>query len=209
MGRAIAHQVELAEDVGATLHIEPNDTPRAGEQVLAWFALVKKGGETIPLADCDCEITVYARADRTNPIATPAIVPVNSEGYQNIPGATFTFPEVGAYTLTISGQPNEGASFQPFELAFDVTVATEASATSQLEQTLAADSAEEQTIEQKAFAGEEISEATPAVEESTGETGKMVGIALVGAAVVGAIASRSVRKSVRKRMRSKGMEEDL
>ena len=35
---AKAHQVKVADDVGATLHIEPNDTPRAKEASQAWFA---------------------------------------------------------------------------------------------------------------------------------------------------------------------------
>lgn len=45
---ASAHKVKTTADVGATLHIEPNDTPRAGEVTRAWFALTRKGGKVIP-----------------------------------------------------------------------------------------------------------------------------------------------------------------
>lgn len=169
---AIAHQVELAEDVGATLHIEPNDTPRAGEKVLAWFALTQRGGQSIPLSDCNCQIHVYAHSDKENPIATPTPEPVSSEGYQNIPGAQFTFPEVGAYRLTISGHPRGNGRFSPFDLAFDVTVAAGSSANAQANQ-------------EPAEASTERSLATPTVEESTGETGKLIGTGVVGAAIVG------------------------
>lgn len=123
---AIAHQVELAEDVGGTLHIEPSDTPRAGEAVLAWVALTRRGGAIIPLAECDCTLDIYTRSGPDEPILSPAMVEVEAESYQGIPGAEFTFPEVGAYQLVINGSPKASESvsaFAPFELAFDVTVA--------------------------------------------------------------------------------------
>ena len=46
----LAHQVEVSQDVDATIHLEPNDTPRARKSNLAWFALTGKGGKVIPLA---------------------------------------------------------------------------------------------------------------------------------------------------------------
>ena len=117
----LAHKVEVQKDVGATLHIEPADTPKAGEEVLAWFALTRRGGKTIPLSDCDCQLTVTSPQIEA---LTPALAPVNAEGYQDIPGARFTFPEVGNYQLTLSGRPAEGTeAFQAFELTFDTTVA--------------------------------------------------------------------------------------
>jgi len=123
--RALAHQVEVQDDVGATLHIEPSDTPRAGEDVLAWFALTRKGGQTIPLADCDCTLVVSSQFERSQaaPTLEPVLIAVEAEGYEGIPGATLTFPTVGAYTLIISGTPKQANDFTPFELSFDVTVA--------------------------------------------------------------------------------------
>ncbi len=56
---AIAHQVEIHNDVGATIHLEPNDTSLAGAPSLAWFALTQRGGTIIPLAACNCNLTVY------------------------------------------------------------------------------------------------------------------------------------------------------
>ena len=117
----LTHKVEIEEDVGATLHIEPADTPVAGEEVLAWFALTQRGGKTIPLSDCDCKLTVVS--PQTEAIA-PALDPVDAEGYEDIPGARFTFPEVGNYQLILSGRPADGVeTFSPFELTFETTVA--------------------------------------------------------------------------------------
>lgn len=123
-----AHQVKVANDVGGTLHLEPNDTARAGEPTDVWFALTRQGGQTIALAECDCQLAVYAQPYQTGaiPLARPTLTPITAEGYQNIPGAAVVFPQVGAYTLVITGSPLAAADFQPFELPFEVTVAAAA-----------------------------------------------------------------------------------
>lgn len=115
--------MNVAADVGATLHIEPTDTPRAGNSALAWFALTHRGGETIPLADCDCQLAIFADFQPDTPVLEPELKPVDAEGYQDIPGADIVFPQVGAYELVLSGTPQTEADFAPFELSYDVTVA--------------------------------------------------------------------------------------
>lgn len=123
-----AHEVEIEGDVGATLHIEPNDTPKAGEEVLAWFALTRPGGETIPLENCDCTLAIYAQPEDQpyegeTPNLEPELSAVDAEIYQDIPGATLTFPSVGTYTMVISGTPKQEGDFTPFSLAFEKTIA--------------------------------------------------------------------------------------
>lgn len=121
-----AHQVQISEDVGATIHIEPNDNPRAGEPTQAWFALTRKGGQVIPLAECDCELVIYAEPHTPGEPALiePSLEPVAAERYQGIPGAEITFPKPGRYQLQLSGKPASESSFKPFQFEFDVTVAT-------------------------------------------------------------------------------------
>ncbi|MGK7912191.1 MAG: hypothetical protein AB4050_12040 [Synechococcus sp.] len=121
---ANAHQVQVADDIGGTLHIEPNDRPRAGESVLMWFALTRRGGSVLQLGECDCRVQVFAQplVDTTPPIASPQLKPVSAESYTDIPGATVTFPDIGAYTIVISGTSTTSNDFQPFELSFDITV---------------------------------------------------------------------------------------
>ncbi len=122
---ASAHKIETAQDVGATLHIEPNDTPRAGDAAQAWFALTRKGGKVIPLTECNCELAVYSEPRKTGDttLIQPTLQPITAERYQGIPGAKITFPKPGAYQLELTGKPTNGANFKPFELKFDVTVA--------------------------------------------------------------------------------------
>jgi hypothetical protein len=119
---AIAHQVQTSADIGGTVHIEPNDAPRAGESTVAWFALTRRGGTSVPLSACDCELTLYASSEGA--IATPPLTPLSVERYENIPSATVTFPAVGQYELVMTGRPVTAGDFQPFELRFPVTVAT-------------------------------------------------------------------------------------
>jgi hypothetical protein len=122
---ASAHKVTTAADVGATLHLEPNDNPRAGEATKTWFALTRKGGKAIPLAECNCQLAVFAEPHSPNEPALlePPLQPVSAERYQAIPGTEITFPRPGAYELQLSGKPKDGRSFQPFNLKFAVTVA--------------------------------------------------------------------------------------
>ncbi|MHC5613798.1 MAG: hypothetical protein ACYTXA_23080 [Nostoc sp.] len=120
-----AHQVEVAADVGATLHIEPNDNPSAGEPSQTWFALTRRGGKVIPLAQCNCRLAVYAKpyAAGEPPLLEPALEPVAAERYKGIPGAEVVFPKPGIYELQLNGKPVSGARFKPFKLKFEVTVA--------------------------------------------------------------------------------------
>ncbi|WP_246162735.1 hypothetical protein [Brasilonema sennae] len=122
---AIAHKVKTEGNVGATLHVEPNDNPRAGEPAKTWFALTRKGGKVIPLAECNCQLAVYAEPHSPSepPLIEPSLQAVSVERFQGIPGTEITFPRAGAYQLQLSGKPKDGKSFQPFELKFPVTVA--------------------------------------------------------------------------------------
>ena len=123
---AAAHKVRISADVGGTLHLEPNDNPRSGEPTQAWFALTHKGGKAIPLKQCNCQLAVYAEPHTPGEpsLLQPSLKPVAVERYQGIPGADITFPKPGIYQLQLTGKPTNGASFQPFNFKFDVTVAT-------------------------------------------------------------------------------------
>ncbi len=122
---ASAHQVKTGTDVGATLHIEPNDNPRAGEPAKTWFALTRKGGKVIPLKDCNCQLAVYAEPHTQGEPALlePSLKPVVAERYQGTAGTEITFPKPGIYQLQLTGKPAVGESFNPFQLNFDITVA--------------------------------------------------------------------------------------
>jgi hypothetical protein len=119
---AVAHNIQTDGRVGATFHIEPDHNPRAGEPTTAWFALTRSGGETIPLAQCDCQLAVYDPTQPETPVLTPPLNAIAIEQDRDVPGAEIVFPQAGIYELEISGSPKTGADFPPFSLAYSVTV---------------------------------------------------------------------------------------
>lgn len=129
---AIAHTVEVAEDVAATLHIEPNDTPIPGKPATAWFALTRKGGDLIPLEQCDCSLKIYSEPSKPGdaPVLQPPLKPLDSTQFQGLPGSEINFPKPGRYRLELSGRPKGAVQFKPFDLRYEVTVAAGASAPS-------------------------------------------------------------------------------
>lgn len=120
---ASAHNIKVSGDVAATFHIEPNHNPKAGEPAQAWFTLTHKGGNLIPLAQCDCKLAVNAEPHKEgdSPLLEPVLKSISTKQYQGIPGAKITFPKSGEYELEFSGKPKAGAKFQAFELSYEVT----------------------------------------------------------------------------------------
>jgi|GEM_PF-447457 len=121
---AQAHKTQVSGDVAGIWHVEPNHSPKAGEPAQVWIALTQAGGKVIPLSACECRLTVYTgRTVGEMPLLEPDLQAIAAEHYQGIPGATVTFPSVGAYVLQLTGSPKGDASFQPFTLDYAVTVA--------------------------------------------------------------------------------------
>ena len=121
---AIAHNVEISNEVAATFHITPNHNPQIGQPTQAWFALTRRGGQTIPLSECNCILNVYAvpRGNEDEPVLQPQLSAINVEKYQEIPGAKIVFPKAGSYELEIVGTAKDNASFSSFELSYTVNV---------------------------------------------------------------------------------------
>ena len=120
----LAHQVQVSGDVAATFHLEPNHNPRAGQRAKVWFALTSRGGQIIPLEQCNCKLAVYLknRKDGDKPLMQPPLKAVSAEKYQGIPGADIVFPKAGIYELELSGITQNKANFKPFKLTYTVTV---------------------------------------------------------------------------------------
>jgi hypothetical protein len=119
-----AHTVDISGDVAATFHITPNHNPKAGKSTQAWFSLTRKGGQPIPLSQCNCKLFVYSkpRPQNARPLLTPPLRAISAERYRGIPGADIVFPSVGAYELELRGTPKPRARFRPFTLNYTVNV---------------------------------------------------------------------------------------
>jgi hypothetical protein len=117
----IAHEVRTSQEVGGTIHIEPNDRPIVGKKTTIWIALTRRGGELIPYRKCNCRLEVRSRSERylQFTVANPLAI---IERYLGLPSMTVTFPQIGRYELKLSGSARDGEDFQPFELTFTTNV---------------------------------------------------------------------------------------
>ena len=118
---AIAHEVRTSQEVGGTIHIEPNDRPIAGKKSTIWVALTKRGGEIIPYAKCNCRMEVRSLSDRNIRFTVRNSLAI-IERYLGLPSLEVTFPQVGRYELKLSGSAKNGQDFPPFELTFTTNV---------------------------------------------------------------------------------------
>ncbi len=113
------HELSADKNVGALMHIEPNDDPKVGILSTVWFDLVKKGGQKISLAECDCAFSLYKATART-PVVTPTLIEGTAEKSKSVLSAQVTFPERGTYRLVLSGKPKGKNIFNPFTLRWTV-----------------------------------------------------------------------------------------
>ncbi len=120
-----AHMTQVKGDIAGTWHVEPNHNPQAGKPATVWVALTRRGGKVLPLSAANCRLAVYQKPRRSGaqPIARPPLKAINAERYQGIPGATVTFPKVGAYQLTLDCAPKRQGDFASFQMTHDLTVA--------------------------------------------------------------------------------------
>lgn len=118
---AIAHEVRTSQEVGGTIHIEPNDRPVAGKKSTIWIALTKRGGEIIPYEKCNCRMEVRSLIDKNIKFEVSNSLSI-IERYLGLPSLEVTFPQVGRYELKLSGSPKGDENFQPFELIFTTNV---------------------------------------------------------------------------------------
>jgi hypothetical protein len=117
----IAHEVRTSQDVGGTIHIEPNDRPIAGKKTRIWIALTKRGGEIIPYEKCNCQMEVRSLTDRNLKFTVSNSLAI-IDRFLGLPSLEVTFPQIGRYELKLNGSPRDNADFAPFELTFTTNV---------------------------------------------------------------------------------------
>ena len=113
------HELVTDKNVGALMHIEPNDDPKVGVSSRVWFDLVRKGGQKISLDECDCVFSLYKGTART-PVVSLMLTESKAEETKSVLSAQVTFPERGAYRLVLSGKPRGKKIFDPFTLRWTV-----------------------------------------------------------------------------------------
>lgn len=113
-GTAWAHVLQTDGDIGAVLHIKPDDNPTSGTPVDYELSFTDTTGR-FRLAECHCTVTILQQ-DR--PIANLTLAASTSQLSDN----TVTFPVPGVYTLEVSGSPLRAGIFQAFTLRYNIRV---------------------------------------------------------------------------------------
>ena len=104
-----AHFLVMSGDIGAVLHMDPNDDPIAG-QPTAFYLDIKQRSSAFNLANCDCSVALSQ--DSTNLYSQPLTSPTFN----------YTFPKKAVYGLDFKGTPLNGATFKPFTLHWDIRI---------------------------------------------------------------------------------------
>lgn len=112
---ADAHVLETNKTVGAVIHITPDDSPVANQPSEIYFEFKDTENKFSPEA-CTCIVTIRQgekeihkeQLFQDNPSLENAVM-------------TYTFPQEGKYTLSVTGNPND-QSFNQFDLKYEVVV---------------------------------------------------------------------------------------
>jgi hypothetical protein len=107
-GGAAAHQTATNNGVTVTVHVAPDDEPVATQEALVLVERVKTRTGRFAWANCRCtlEISNSAREVLRKGAVTPR--------------SAFTFPEPGAYRLTVSGRVKRKARWATFKVSFAI-----------------------------------------------------------------------------------------
>ncbi len=115
LSHADAHVLETNNTVGAVIHITPDDSPVANQPSDIFFEFKDTENKFSPEA-CTCIVTIRQgekeihkeQLFQENPSLENAVI-------------TYTFPQEGKYTLSVTGKAND-QSFNQFDLKYEVVV---------------------------------------------------------------------------------------
>ncbi len=105
-----AHVLETQGSLGAVLHIDPDDSPIAGEPSGIFFEFKDKANR-FKLENCNCHLII----ERANS-------KIYDQVFTTASGGSFTFPAQDVYSVKAVGSPKTGNVFEPFELSYSIRV---------------------------------------------------------------------------------------
>jgi len=117
---ALAHVLKSDGDIGAVVHIDPEDDPIVGQPATFFFDF-KDRTNKFSLGACTCTASITNRGQE---VFSAPLAGVGS-GSELSPFFQYTFPEKSLYTVVVSGKPNVEGAFQPFTLRYDIRVERE------------------------------------------------------------------------------------
>ncbi len=118
---AFAHILVSDKNIGAVLHIDPEDDPIIGQPTNFFFEFKDKEHKFTP-ANCDCTVFIL---EAGKIIATQPLFQNNTSSQLTTATLTYTFPQKDVYTIRVIGKPAYQNAFQPFTLEYAVRVTRE------------------------------------------------------------------------------------
>jgi len=113
-----AHFLAIDKNIGAVLHVDPNDSPPAGEQASLFFDIKDKENK-FSLKNCNCRVDIY---EGEKIIYSDAVLKDNKNPNLNTASFFYAFPQVDAYEVRLIGTPVSSASFKPFILSWSLRI---------------------------------------------------------------------------------------
>jgi hypothetical protein len=117
MKTALAHEESTNAEISASLHIDPADQPLVGKEAKFYFHFEKENG-SFDVQQCNCLISIFKDGTLVEEHKVKDVESVDQ------PLLRKTFSESGDYDLSLSGTPNGGAEFEPFDLKYQFHVGT-------------------------------------------------------------------------------------
>jgi hypothetical protein len=109
-----AHVLKSDGQIGAIIHIDPEDDPIINQPAYFFFEFKDKQN-TFMISDCDCMLNIV----KNNQVSSSSmLIPSDTSTGAS---ASYTFPEKGIYTVEISGKSHSG-KFDPFKLTYDFRI---------------------------------------------------------------------------------------
>lgn len=110
-----AHVLATDNNIGAILHVDPNDDPIAGEQAGFLFEFLDKQNQFQPKI-CDCTFSI---SENGVEIFSQPLFKFNPNPSLNQASVFFTFPKIDVYQIQVVGTPTIPNGFQPFTLTWN------------------------------------------------------------------------------------------
>lgn len=108
-----AHVLKTDGNIGAVLHILPDDNPITKTETT--YELAFSGDKSFSLNDCDCSVAFLLKGKEVSRHTLAA-------SSSSIANDSFTFDTPGVYDFVVTGAPKNSSSFKAFALTYSVRI---------------------------------------------------------------------------------------
>lgn len=109
-----AHFLAVDGSIGATLHIDPDDAPKAHSPATFFFDIADRTNK-FQLANCNCHVII----SESGHVLSSNNLAVTGFSQSSL---SFTFPGLDVYKIELIGKPEATGQFQPFTISWNIRV---------------------------------------------------------------------------------------